>query len=120
MAVVIMLGLILVAAVMAAMCHAFHHQLGIVLLGQIGELLQKTDRRPQFIIAVIAPRRHAGHLDPVFQNPEQLRRGVHAGCMCEIRRLRIEAFRDVAFGDTRRTVADGAVRGEVLRSVVVL
>src|SRR5690242_165355 len=37
--------------------------------------------------------------------------------MREIRRLRIEAFCDVAFGDTRRTVANGAMRGEMLRAV---
>ena len=74
MAVVIMLGLTLVAAVMAAMRRARDHELGIVLLGHIGELLQKTDRRPQLVVAVIAPGWHAGHLDPVFEDPEQLRR----------------------------------------------
>jgi hypothetical protein len=62
---------------------------------------------------VIAPRRHAGHLDPVFEDPEQLGRGVMAGCMGEIGGLRIEAFRNVAFGDTRCAVADGAMRCEM-------
>jgi hypothetical protein len=116
MAVVVMLGLILVAAVMAAMRRARDHELGIVLLSHIGELLQKTDRRLQFIIAVIAPGRHAGHLDPVFQNPEQLRRCVMVGCMRKIGGLRVETTRDVAFGDTRRAVTHSAMRGEVLRS----
>jgi len=40
MGVVIMLGLTMIAAVMAAMCHALNNKLGIVLLGHIGELFR--------------------------------------------------------------------------------
>jgi hypothetical protein len=29
--------------------------------------IQKSDGRPQFVVAVIAPRRHAGHPDPMFE-----------------------------------------------------
>jgi hypothetical protein len=116
MAVVIMLGLTLVAAVMAAMRHALNNKLGIVLLGHIGELFQKADGRPQLVVAVIAPGWHAGHLDPVFEDPEQLRRRVMVGCMDEIGGLWIEAICDVAFRDTRCAVADGAVRCEMFRA----
>lgn len=116
MAVVIMLGLILVAAVMAAMRRAFHHEPGVNLLSHTRKFLDEGHGRPQLVIAVIAPGRHACHLDPVFEDPEELRRGVVVGCVGEIGGLRVEAMRDVAFGDPRCSVANGAVCCKMFRA----
>src|SRR6266436_5891084 len=107
----------LVAVMMVpALRPACGDQLGVVLFGHAGELLQEADGRPQLLIAVIAPGRHTGHSDPVFHNPEQLRGAVVTGRMREIGRLRVQSPRYVALGNPWRAVADGAVCSEMLRA----
>ena len=54
---------IAVARMVAAMGHARDHQAGIVLLFHARQLFEEADRRPDLLVAVIAPGRHAGHLD---------------------------------------------------------
>src|SRR4029077_4868787 len=39
-----------------------HNELGVVLLAHARQLLQENYRHPQLLVAVIAPRRHPGHL----------------------------------------------------------
>ena len=56
----------------AAMGHACHHKIGVVLLAHPRQLFKKPDRCPQLVIAVIAPGGHAGHLDAVLDDPEKL------------------------------------------------
>ena len=56
-------GLILLAMVMAATRHARHHELGVVLLAHPGRLVHKRDGGPELLVAMVAPGRHASHLD---------------------------------------------------------
>ena len=66
---------------LGAVCQSCHHQFGVVLLTHAEQFLQKRDRRPKVLVAVIVPRRHARHLDAVLQGPEQLRRRVMRRCI---------------------------------------
>ena len=49
---------------------ARREQLGKVLFGHTRQLSNESNSRPKLIVGVIAPGRHAGHLDPVFDDPE--------------------------------------------------
>src|SRR5215469_891553 len=83
----------------AAMRHARHHQVGILLFAHARQLLEKADSRPQLVIAVIAPGRHAGHLDAVLKDPEKLAGIVDRRRFSKVRRRGIKPVRNVAFGD---------------------
>src|SRR5215831_8549302 len=97
-----------------AMRHARHDKPGVVLLAHARQLLEKADGCPQFVITVIAPGRHAGHLDTVLQDPEKLGGIVDRRRFSKVRRRRIKTSRNVALGDTGRAVADGAMRRVML------
>jgi hypothetical protein len=58
------LGVAVITAdvVVATVRNGCHSELGVVLLAHAGQLLQESYRRPQLLVAVIAPRRHPGHL----------------------------------------------------------
>src|SRR3954470_6500631 len=61
----------------AALHHRLTDQLAILLLGHAdAEFLQKPDGRPDFIVAVVGPGRHARHLDAILDDPEQLGRCI--------------------------------------------
>ena len=102
------------AMVVSSLGYALHHQLCVILFAHGGQPLEKTDRRPDFLVAVIAPGRHAGHLDAVFDGPEKLGRGVKLSGLRKIRRRGIETPRDVAPGNAGRAVADGAMGRKML------
>src|SRR6516164_3519587 len=102
--------------VVVAMRHARHHELGIVLVTHVRQLFEKRDSCPQLFVAVIAPGRHAGHLDAVLDDPEQLGWSVERRGFGKIWRWRIKASRDVALRDARRAVADGAMRCVMLNA----
>lgn len=89
-------------------------QLGAALFGQPRQLSNESDCGPKLVIVVIAPGGHAGHLDPVFDDPEKLTRSIMFGGFGKIGRLRIKPDRDVALGHARSTVANGAMRRKML------
>src|SRR6516164_7219912 len=93
----------------AAVGQACHHQTGVLLLGHPGQLFKKRYGRPQLLVAVIAPGRHAGHLNAMLDDPEQLGRRVEGRGFGKIRRRRIKAAPDIALGHAGRAVADGAM-----------
>src|SRR5215469_12213845 len=79
----------------AAMRHARHNQTGILLLAHARQLLEKGDRCPQLVIAVIAPGRHSGHLDALLDDPEQLGRAVERRGFGKVRRRRTKTSRNI-------------------------
>src|SRR6516162_8931171 len=93
-----------------AMRHARHHQAGILPLAHARQLFDKGDRRPQLVVAVVAPARHPGYFDVVLDDPEQLGRAVERRGFGQIRWRRIKTLCNVAPGHTGRAVADGAMR----------
>ena len=95
----------------AAMGNARHHQPGIFLLANVGQFLEKRNGRPEFFIAVIPPRRHAGHLDAVLDDPEELGGAIECRGVCKIRWLRVKAARDIALG-TPGAPCRGCIRDE--------
>jgi hypothetical protein len=105
---------VIAVRVTAATLHALHDELGVLLLCHAGQLADEGNRRPQLIVTVVCPGRHAGHLDTVLEDPEQFAIAVGARGHGEIRRLRIEPLGDVALGHAGRTVADGAMSREML------
>ena len=76
----------------AALRHARHDELGVLLLCHSGEFLDKCHGRPQFVVSVIAPGRHAGHLDAVLDDPEKLAGAVECRGFAEIRRLWLDVL----------------------------
>jgi hypothetical protein len=84
--------------VMAAMSPARHDELSVFLLRHSGELFDKSDGRPDLLIAVVSPSRHAGHLDAVLNNPEQLAVAVELRRNSKVGRCGIKAVGDVASG----------------------
>ena len=100
--------------VVTAMCEARHDELGVVLLAHARQFFDEGHGRPEFLIAMITPAPHSRHLDPVFEDPEELGGAIELGGLGEIRRLRIETFGDCAPRDTGRAVANGAMGGKML------
>src|SRR5215469_923275 len=79
----------------AAMRDARHDKFGVVLLAHARQLFEKCDRCPQLVVTVIAPGRHAGHLDTVLKDREKLGGAVQGRGCGEIGRRGIKAARDV-------------------------
>lgn len=90
--------------VVAAMGNARYHEPGIFLLANVGQFLEKRSARPEFFIAVIPPRRHAGHLDAVLDDPQELGGAIECRGVSKIRWLRVKAARDIAFRHSGRAV----------------
>src|SRR5690349_2741964 len=103
-----------IVMVMAAMRHVRHHKHRIVLLADVRQLFDKCHRGPQLRVAVIAPGWHAGHLDAVLDDPEQLGGAVQRRGFGQIRWRWIKALGDVAARHAGRAVTDGAMRPEML------
>jgi len=49
---------------------ALRDQLCVVLFGHPWQLSNESNCRPKLVVVVIAPGRHAGHFDPMFDDPE--------------------------------------------------
>src|SRR5262249_51200253 len=78
-------------------------------LRQLGKLSNKGNDVPYFVILErLAVGRHAGHFDPVLDDPEQLGVGPPLDGIAQIRRLRIEALADIPRILLRCTVAVNA------------
>src|SRR3982750_4424593 len=61
--------------------HACPNELAILPLRHAAaEFLQKCNRGPDFLVAVISPGRHARHLDAILDDPEQLERCISMRC----------------------------------------
>src|SRR5438094_825113 len=59
-----------------ALCPTRRDQPGVVLVGHPRQLRDEANRCPELVVAVVGPGGHAGHPDPVLQDPEQLGRRV--------------------------------------------
>src|SRR5215831_4729051 len=83
--------------------------LSILRLRQLGKLSNKGNDVPYFVILErLAVGRHAGHFDPVLDDPKQLGVGPPLDGIAQIRRLRIEALADIPRILLRRTVTVNA------------
>jgi len=98
----------------AASGYARHYELGVIRLAHAGQLFEKCDDRPKLLVAVVAPGRHAGHLDAVLEDPEKLGGAAEQNGFCQIRWRGIEAPRDVALRYAWCAVAGGAMRRKML------
>ena len=101
---------------MRAVRYVGRDKLSVILLAHARQLLEKTDCRPQLIVTVVVPGRHAGHFDTVLKDPEQLGWSVERRGFGKIWRRRIKASRDIALRDARRAVADRAMRRVMLNA----
>jgi hypothetical protein len=86
----------IVAMLVAASGYARHYELGVSRLAHAGQLFEKCDDRPKLLVAMVAPGRHAGHLDAVLEDPEKFGGAVEQRGFCQIRGRGIEALLQVA------------------------
>src|SRR6516165_5975359 len=100
----------------APLSDARHDELSVFFRGHAWELLDESHGRPKLLVTVIAPGRHAGHADPVFENPKQFRRRVESRDFRKIGRLGIKSARNIAFWNARGAVANRAMGCEMFRA----
>src|SRR6266850_4869695 len=105
---------VIAAMGMAAGLHALNDESGVLLRRHSRQLAQEGDGRPDLLIAVISPSRHAGHLDAVLDDPEHLAAAIELCRNRKVGRRGVKAVGDVALGDAGCAVAHGAMRREML------
>ena len=93
---------------------AAEREVAIALRVERRQAAQERDQRPDLVVALLRrPGRHAGVLDAVLDDPEQLAVAPRAHLRREIGRRRQHALRDRTDRHARRAVTEGAAAVEM-------